>query len=284
VKVTAHAKINLTLEVLGKRSDGYHTISTVLQTVSLADDIQLEPAGGIMLASPLPGVRQEEDLTYKAAVLLRQASPQQAGERGVRIAVTKRIPVAGGLGGGSSDGAAVLRGLNDLWGLGWTRERLAELAGRLGADVPFFIYGGTAVAQGRGERITPLPPMPLQWLVLLPVLETVPNKTRTLFARVTPAHYTDGARTAELVSLLREGKGVPSEKMFNVFEHVAKEIFPSLASHWRRFEQAGASPIHMAGAGPTLFTFVGNREEGERLQQRLRSQGMDSFVVCTVWP
>ncbi len=155
--VRAPAKVNLSLEVLGRRPDGYHRIRTVMQAVSLFDELEFYPAGGarVELTCEHPHVPTDErNLVTGAAHLLRR---QMAVRRGVRVVLRKAIPVAGGLGGGSSDGAATLLALTRLWDLDLSVEALAEMAAELGSDVPFFIYGGTALCEGRGERVRPVP-------------------------------------------------------------------------------------------------------------------------------
>src|SRR3989304_2871845 len=155
VVLSAAAKVNLALEVLGKRPDGYHELATVMQAVDLSDRLGLRDADDLELVSRAPGVPTDApNVAGGAAVALREAA--RLG-RGVRITLDKRIPVAAGLGGGSTDAAAVLVGLNRLWRLRWPVARLGEVAIRLGMDVPFFLRGGAALATGRGETLDPLP-------------------------------------------------------------------------------------------------------------------------------
>ena len=158
VVLSAAAKVNLALEVLGKRPDGYHEIATVMQAVDLSDRLVLEDAAGLELVSNAPGVPTDAtNLAWRAAVALRDAAGL---ERGVRITLDKRIPVAAGLGGGSTDAAAVLVGLNRLWRLRWPVARLGEVAIRLGMDVPFFLRGGAAPPRARARSRAPRPRAP----------------------------------------------------------------------------------------------------------------------------
>jgi len=157
VRVLAPAKINLWLEVLGRRPDGYHEIRTIMQTVSLCDELIFTPRkdGQVVLEAAGEGLPQpEENLVARAARLMQR---RLGCRRGVEVRLRKRIPVGGGFGGGSSDCAATLRTLNALWGAGLSRQQLVELGAELGSDVPFFLCGGTALCEGRGERVTPLP-------------------------------------------------------------------------------------------------------------------------------
>ena len=153
--VPAPAKVNLFLHVTGRRGDGYHTLESLFALVDLADTLTLETRddGAVVRAGDVPGVTAEEDLALRAARRLQEAS---GGRHGVSIAIDKRIPMGAGLGGGSSDAATVLLALNRLWDLGLSREALIDVAAELGADVPFFVFGQTALARGIGERLGPM--------------------------------------------------------------------------------------------------------------------------------
>ena len=281
LRLPAYAKLNLTLEVLGRRSDGYHEVSTLLQTISLCDEVLLEPASDITLASELPGVPREQDLAFQAAMLLKQAS---GSPQGVRITVVKGIPITAGLGGGSSDAAAVLVGLNRLWELKWPQAKLVDLAARLGSDVPFFIFGGTAFAHSRGEGITPLPPLPAHWLVVLPASWPLPNKTATMYQSLPPSDYSDGQHTARAIEMAHLRRLVPPHLHFNAFERIALQVFPELSSFKERFLAAGAESVHLAGGGPSLYCVVDSEATGEVLRDRLRLKGIEAFVAHTISP
>jgi len=279
ITLNAYAKVNLTLEVLGKRSDGYHEVSTVLQTIGLWDRVSLEMAGDISMANPVPGVSDTENLALKAAYLMREHTGES---KGVRIELEKRIPLASGLGGGSSDAAAVLAGLNSLWGLDLSRDELVPLGARLGADVPFFLQGEAALAQGFGERVTPLPPLPQTWIMLLIPPISIPNKTATLYSLLTSKHYTDGHYSNALVEMLNRGSPLDSGSLFNVFEDVAWDAFPGLAELWASLENVGVKRVHLAGSGPSLFTLVSSREEGAAIVESLKSTGASTQLIQTV--
>ncbi|OGO52155.1 MAG: 4-(cytidine 5'-diphospho)-2-C-methyl-D-erythritol kinase, partial [Chloroflexi bacterium RBG_16_68_14] len=204
LRVRAPAKVNWTLEVLGRRPDGYHEVRTALQTIALSDWVTLTPADGLSLAlsgeaGPLASEPLEANLAYRAAERLRGELGGHA--RGVRIAIEKHVPVAAGLGGGSSDAAAVLRGLRRLWQLDIPDDELATLAAELGADVPFFLRGGAALASGRGEVLETLPDAPLRWVfIMFPLHTPAPDKTARMYAALRPEHYTDGSRTEGLAA------------------------------------------------------------------------------------
>ena len=275
----AYAKINLSLEVLRKRPDGYHDVATVLQAISLHDTLTFARADTLSLTGTPPGVAQEQDLVFQAARLLQQAT---GTAHGARIVVTKRIPVAGGLGGGSSDAACALQSLNELWGLGLPAERLHKLAAQLGSDVPFFLGAPTALAMGRGDRLTPVPsPRREQWLVLLSPPQELPRKTARLYGALTPAHWTDGSRTHRLAELLGSKAQLSDADLFNVFEAVAYALFSGLTAYRDALLNAGAPAVHLSGSGPTLFALAPDEHEARRMQRRLSREGHRSLVART---
>ena len=276
----AHAKINLSLEVTGRRSDGYHEISTVLQTVDLWDLLTFELADSITLECDNADLQSPDNLVLRAAHMLREES---GAILGARIRLEKGIPVAAGLGGGSSDAAATLKGLGKLWGLTLPEGGLAAMAARLGSDVSFFLHGGTALAQGRGERILPLPPASIEWLVILDPEIRLPQKTSTLYSLLSPDSYTRALLTNKLAGRIRGGGDVPPQFLFNTFDEVAYAAFPGLDKYRDAFHSAGATEVHLAGSGPCLFSLVPRREVGTAIQLLLQYQyGMNAHLV-TRW-
>lgn len=278
--VQAPAKINLTLEVLGKRPDGYHEICSVIQTVSLCDTLYFELRQGVSIRADMPEWQAEESLVSRAVELLQEVAGYS---KGVNIEIEKRIPLMAGLGGDSSDAAAVLRGLNQLWGLGLPLEKLLELARRLGSDVSFFLYGGTALVEGRGEIVTPLPPLPRQWLVLaLPPVPRLPGKTGRLYQSLSANHFTDGQLTRTLVEATKTGKTITPAYLFNTFENVAFSLFPGLGVAREHFIKLGADTVHLAGSGPALFTVLPDKTRAEELYSLLQWQQMSPYLAETV--
>ncbi|MBI4300397.1 MAG: 4-(cytidine 5'-diphospho)-2-C-methyl-D-erythritol kinase [Chloroflexi bacterium] len=278
LKALAPAKVNLTLEVLHRRPDGYHEVRTVLQTIDLSDEITFKEAEDITLECKDITLQGEDNLVLRAALLLKQ---ETACRKGARITLRKGIPVAAGLGGGSSDAAATLRALNSLWGLGLPLERLAELAARLGSDVPFFLEGGTALGEGRGERISPLPDMAETWLVLLKPSLEIPNKTRTMYSLLSPGTMTDGSATAAAVGALHELRRLPPGLLFNAFDEVALRRFPELAEARSLMVAASARYVHLAGAGPCIFSVTEGPVEAGEVAARLRNAGHVVYITHT---
>jgi len=278
--VRAPAKLNLTLEVLRKRPDGYHEVRSVLQAISLCDLLHFEESDGIRITSDLKGWSAGESLVSRAVALLREAT---GCSEGANIKIEKRVPLLSGLGGDSSDAAAALRGLNRLWKLNLTGERLHGLAARLGSDVAFFLHGGTALSEGRGEIVTPLPPLPESWVVLvLPDVPREPGKTAAMYRRLKPSHYTDGKITEKLVRALREGRRISPSRLFNTFENVAFAPRAKPRVYAEHLVKLGAPRVHLAGSGPALFTLLNDKKRAEDLHARCRDQGMETYLVRTL--
>ena len=267
IQIEAHAKINLTLEVVGRRGDGYHDIVSIMQTVGLHDVITLEPADRLTLTCDPPELETPDNLALRAAEVLREYASYSGG---AAVSLAKRIPVAAGLGGGSSDAAAVLVGLNRLWGLGLSRRELTPLAASLGSDVPFFLEGGTAMVSGRGERVRALPPADLRWFVVLSPEIDLTEKTRRVYSHLTEASFTTGQLTRKLEARIRGGKDVSPQFLFNVFDDVAPAVFPELGRYRDAFLQVGAREVHVAGSGPSLYAPVSRRELGTAIELLLR--------------
>ncbi|MBI4307805.1 MAG: 4-(cytidine 5'-diphospho)-2-C-methyl-D-erythritol kinase [Chloroflexi bacterium] len=276
---TAYAKVNLTLEVLGRRPDGFHEVRSVLQTIDLHDTLTVEAADSLILACNRRELEGLDNLALRAARLLQEA----AGARGgARLILQKRIPIAAGLGGGSTDAAAALCALNRLWGLAWPVDRLAPLAERLGSDVPFFLYGGTALAEGRGERITPLPSFPARWVVLAAPEAAEQRKTAALYARLKSEDRTQGAATAALARWLRAGAPGAMPPLGNAFRRRAFEAFPGLTGIWRAFLDAEAYRVYVSGTGPALFVLEADEDRARRIHGHLRAAGVAAELARTV--
>lgn len=278
----AYAKVNLGLEVLNKRLDGYHEILTILQTIDLYDTVIIEPASEIAFTSNSTGLNSSDNLVVQAANLLRSAA---GVTNGASIRLNKKIPISSGLGGGSSDAAATLKGLTQLWGLKLSIEDLLQIAAQIGSDVPFFLHGGTAIASGRGELIRLLPAAELKWMVLLNPPLNVINKTASMYSMLDKSHFSKGNLIRDLEDKIRQNKSIDSQSIDNVFEQVCLQMFPELKIYWRYFQDAGATNIHLAGSGLSLFTFVEFREEGNLIKSVLKGDfGLESSIVSFIQP
>jgi 4-diphosphocytidyl-2-C-methyl-D-erythritol kinase len=288
VSTTAPAKVNWTLEVLRRRPDGYHEIRTVFQTVGLCDLVRVWPSNGLELMlttrtgqgiDSLADVRPAENLAYRAASLLWE----RAGGRalGAHIELEKVIPAAAGLGGGSSDAAATLRALDRLWGLGMPRAELARLGSQLGADVPFFLFGGTALGCGRGDEVTPLPDVPSQRVLLVVPRSRPIGKTAAMYASLRPEHFSDGGASERLVASLERGLAPSEDDIHNIFEAIVAEVLPEAASAAEHCRRLGLRP-HLAGSGPAQFVLLQPDAESAPLREALSAAGFDVFEVTTM--
>ncbi len=278
--IQAPAKLNLTLEVLAKRQDGFHEIRSVIQTINLCDSLRFQLNQDIEYKCDALNWIPEESLVSKATSLLQSVT---GCTKGTVIEVIKHIPLVSGLGGDSSDAAATLRGLNKLWGLGLSRGELLRLASQLGSDVAFFLYGGTALIKGKGEIVIPSPPLPQMWVVLvIPHTPRLPRKTEQLYASLKASHYTQGQITKRLVERLRESGEFTPSLLFNTFENVAFATFPELSVYQEHMIKAGATDVHLAGSGPALFTLAKERSQAEELHLRLQQQGLEPCLTETL--
>lgn len=276
----ACAKINLTLEVTGKRDDGYHEIVSVMQAIDLCDVLTFEPRESLYLSCNVPELASPNNLVFKAARLMESAAGR---DHGVAISLTKGIPLAGGLGGGSSDAAAVLQSLNELWKLGLSREKLGEMAARLGSDVPFFCCGSTtALARGRGDRVAALPALRRTWIVLAVPAIQMADKTRRMYARLDASRFTDGRYAERMAGLIQRGESVVSELCYNAFDDAAYSFFPGLDRYRRDFLAAGAGEVHVAGAGPVLFAIAEDEAGGLGIVEKLKRERIECYLVRTL--
>ena len=281
VEVKAWAKINLTLEVLSRRADGYHEVRTVLQTISLCDVLRLEQAPTLELECSEPELAGKDNLVWQAAEALRLATGRDLA---VSIYLQKEIPSAMGLGGGSSDAAATLKALNSFLNLGLSSSALRDTAASLGSDVPFFLTGGTSLGTGRGEIIALLPDMAGQEMVLLCPQDTQvtgPAKTARLYSMLTEDLFTNGSKTDGIVGALETG-GPTEEHLYNVFEGVAPRAFPGYNKAKEDFVEAGAPGVHLSGSGPALYSFVSSKEQQQQILSSLKSMGLRAYGISTL--
>ena len=282
ITVAAPAKINLTLEILGRRRDGYHDLASVMVAVDLADEVVVEESDEITLECDSPEISGSDNLALRAAKRLREETGRAEG---VRIRLSKKIPVAAGLGGGSSDAAAVLIGLTGLWRTGMTPSDLTPIAAELGSDVPFFLYGGTAMVHGRGEIVRPLPRADLQAMLVLSPDIRVDRKTMTMFSLLEGSAPDRGALTRKLEARIRGGGDVPAQLLYNRFDAEADRAYPGIERYRSVLASLGATEIHLCGAGPSMFTLVSRREVGSALQLLLeRGHGWRANLVEPIPP
>ncbi len=275
--VHAPAKINLVLEVLSKDND-YHRISSIVQSIDLCDVLNFQLDEELCFECDEPSLKRD-NLVTRAATLLKESAKCSLG---ARIELRKNIPWGVGLGGGSSDAAATLLALNELWGLRLSLSELVDVASQLGSDVPFFIHKGTALVEGKGEKVSPLPPLPsTSFVLVVPPLPKVLGKTKQMYGRLGVVDFTRGEFVEAAVLSLRKGERPDSDAMFNVFERVAFDFFPELTRYRRTLKEAGAPRVYVAGSGPCLFTVFPSEEEagaGE-LFSRLSEERLECYLA-----
>ncbi len=295
--IRAHAKINLTLDVLGRRADGYHELATVMQEIDLYDTLCLTASTErhAQLVCSIPELSGPANLAARAAEMVRQ---QLGLEQGVNIELLKRIPMAAGLGGGSSDAAAVLLALQRWWHLPTGNQEsegeqgsagnhkglsLQEMATALGSDVPFFLTGGLALCKGRGERVQPLAahlPASMRWLLLLK--PAIGISTAAVFRNLSASDYTDDSHSQAVVAALIEGRSPRPQDLHNGLERGVLEHYPEVAQAREAMLLAGAPLVRLSGSGPTLFAPFATLSEAVTVQQRLQAQGYEVYLSRAV--
>lgn len=280
--VEAYAKINLTLEVFGKRSDGYHALRSVVMPISLADTLEIEVTDDGTIASD---TGYADDLCVRAAKVLRGAL-DVGPEVGARVRVTKRIPAGGGLGGGSADAAATLIAANELWGLGKSREELAEIGAQVGSDVPALVLGGPVLMEGRGEKVSRLgvghvtgdrSPGGLDLVLVNP---GVFSSTPEVYRHCHPRLPSEGTIVYNMCQALERGdlKGIAAGLM-NDLQEPAVKLHPEIRDALEALKAAGAEGVLMSGSGSTVFGLVSSESRGREMAAALAGKGLWACAV-----
>lgn len=279
--VKARAKINLSLDVTGKRPDGYHDVCMIMQTIDLHDTIEIaKEESGIALSTDNSGLTNGEgNIAFRAAALFIRNTGIRGG---VSIAIKKRIPIAAGLAGGSTDAASVLRGMNMLFETGLSDEELRKIGLQLGADVPFCISGGTALAEGLGEILTPLGSLAGIDIVL--VSPRVAVSTAWVYSRLDMVNIMDKP-DMEVLAMAAKNKDILllARNMKNVLEQVTIPSFPIVAEVKKLLVRAGATGSMMSGSGPSVFGIFASRKSAEAAYEMLsKDERWDCFITQTI--
>ncbi|MDI6786674.1 MAG: 4-(cytidine 5'-diphospho)-2-C-methyl-D-erythritol kinase [bacterium] len=277
MKVYAPAKVNLYLRVLAKRSDGYHDIETIMQTISLYDTLVFSKSKDsqikLICNNPLLPV-DEGNLIYKAVQILKKYTNYK---KGIDIYLKKRIPIAAGLGGGSSDAAATLMTLNELWKVNLKKEELKKLGAKLGADVPFFIEKGTVLATGIGDKLTPLEPIPKTWMVLLyPKIEI---STKWVYNKV-KFKLTKNDFDINIIS--KNYKYRLASILFNSLEEIILKHYPLIDDIKKEFMDVGALGALMSGSGSCVFGIASNKEKAKIIYNYFKSSDYPVWLARTI--
>lgn len=280
MRLRALAKINLGLDILGKREDGYHEVKMIMQTIQMYDVLELhkkkEP--GISLTVNVPFIPTDErNLVYRAVAMLMEEFHVQEG---LSIRLDKFIPVAAGMAGGSSDAAAAFVGVNRLFHLGLSQEELMERAVKVGADVPYCIMRGTALAEGIGEKLTALPPVPPCYVLVGKPAVSV--STKMAYENLNLETIKKRPDIDGMISDIENGNLMEmTEKMANVFEPGIIREYPVIQQIKDFMEENGALRAMMSGSGPTVFGIFDDKEKMERAAEGLRAGGLAKTVFST---
>lgn len=280
MKLRAYAKINLGLDVLRRREDGYHDVKMIMQTIQMYDMLEMEKSEqpGIHLTTNLSYIPvNENNLVYKAVKLLMD---QYRIEEGITISLNKFIPVAAGMAGGSSDAAAALVGVNRMFQLGLTRQQLMELGVKIGADVPYCVMRGTALAEGIGEKLTALPPMP-QCYVLIGK-PGISVSTKFVYTNLNLGPDTHHPDIDGMIQALQNGDlyGI-TDRMENVLESVTIPAYPVIETIKDHMKAHGAVNAMMSGSGPTVFGIFDDKEKAEYACEKLRESMLTKQTFLT---
>ena len=282
IKETARAKINLTLDILGVRSDGYHEVSMIMQTIELADELELKKSsGGIKFKMNAMGIEGGENLPVDEKNLAwRAASEFQkfcGKDLGVEMSLIKKIPAAAGLAGGSTDAAAVIRGMNRLYEVNLTEKELCKIGERIGSDVPFCIIGGTCLAEGRGEILTRLAPIKNFSVVLAKPRGEISTAWAYKTYDENPAKIHPPNK--EIIGQFASGNYDAAFKNFyNVLEDVALKKIPVIADLKSEMLAAGAKVALMSGSGPTVFALA-DESTAEKISASVENSGAQIFIT-----
>ena len=280
MKLRAYAKINLGLDVLRRREDGYHDVKMIMQTIQMYDMLEMEKSEqpGIHLTTNLSYIPvNENNLVYKAVKLLMD---QYRIEEGITISLNKFIPVAAGMAGGSSDAAAALVGVNRMFQLGLTRQQLMELGVKIGADVPYCVMRGTALAEGIGEKLTALPPMP-QCYVLIGK-PGISVSTKFVYTNLNLGPDTHHPDIDGMIQALQDGDlyGI-TDRMENVLESVTIPAYPVIETIKDHMKAHGAVNAMMSGSGPTVFGIFDDKEKAEYACEKLKESMLTKQTFLT---
>ena len=282
VSVKAPAKINLTLDVLGKRDDGYHEVEMVMTTIDLADRIDIYPRGDDKITIDCSACfvpLGEKNHVYQITKLLKE---KLGIRKGVHFYIHKRIPVAAGLAGGSSDAAAAIRGLNRLWDLGLSVQEMAQIGSEIGSDVAFCVYGGTALATGRGEVITPLPSPPPAWVILAkPPMGVSTSEIYGMVRMGVISQYPPKSRQM-VEAIMQRNYDQVYQSMGNHLETVTLSLYPEVRRLKEQMSRFGADAALMSGSGPTVFSLVDKESRVGRIYNGLRGFCKDVYAVRVI--
>ena len=282
IEIDSYSKINLTLNILGKRQDGYHNVETIMQSINLADRIFIkEEKEGIKIKCSHPLVPIDtQSLTYRSAEKILN---RYRIKKGVKIEIDKKIPLASGMAGGSANSASILVGINKLFALNLSNKDLREIGEELGMDVPFCIQNGTAIAYHRGEKVTPLPPInPPMWIIIINPGFEIPTKWAYNNIDLDQIKREKNNTKVMLKALKEVGLEEIAKNLFNSFEELIIKKYPEIGKIKDRLIEESALGALMSGSGPTVFGIAQNKEQALKIYKKLKSEYKSIWVVHTI--
>ncbi len=281
IQVEAPAKLNLGLEVLVRRDDGFQEIATIFVAIDLYDRLTLTPSDDLELTCDDSALAGSDNLAFRALEVLREETGHRGG---ARVELAKRIPTAAGLGGASSDAAAALLGGRDLWQSDVSDARLHQIASHLGSDVPFFLSSGCAVGRKRGDVLDPLPLPQGVWFVVIVPDVTIPRKTASLYAHLSAGDFSDGSHVTAQAARLTRGLPLDEGLLGNAFARPLYSLAPELAALPEVMLDAGAPTVAISGAGPAHYAVVNDSTQAEQISMRARERVGDRVRVVIASP
>jgi len=280
IRGKAYAKINLFLDIIERRTDGYHEIKTVFQTVSLADELHFkESFSEISLSCNCKDLPcNESNLIYKAIELVKQ---EYSINKGIEVYLSKNIPLFAGLGGGSSNAATTIKSLNKLWKLNMSQEDMLEIAKRIGSDVPFFIRGGTVLAEGRGEKLVSLLPTPDLWVIILK--PDVSISTAMAYSQWKRDFCQKKPDFHDFLKNLKKGDLLNKGLLYNSFEYILEDKYPVIKEIKKILEREGIKDSLLSGSGSSVFGLTKSRDLAEKVKDIFKNKkGFGCFITKTI--
>ena len=285
-KLNSYAKINLTLEILGRRKDGFHEISSIFQTINLYDTIHFQHSTDFTVSTNLESLNNRDNLVYQAGILLKDYMNVKFG---ANILVDKNIPISSGLGGGSSNAAVTLLGLSKLWNLNIKFDQLVDLASQIGSDVSFFLFGGTAQVSGKGEVVSKLPSINEMKIILIfpdqyPKFSNLNHsKTALAYSFLSEKNYTDGKYTNDLATIIKRNSQPDYSDFFNAFSDVYSDVFRDINNPFISLNNIGIFKFCVSGSGPTLFIPTCEEDDINSLVKKINEiYGFKAIVTSLV--
>ena len=273
----SYAKINLSLELLSKRTDGFHNISSVMQTVSLNDSISVTLSDQIIIETNVDSIPLENNIVYVTAQKIQEKFNIK---QGAYIKLVKNIPISSGLGGGSSNAATTINLLKELWNIKCPDKVLLELASDIGSDVSFFLNGGTAFVSGKGQIVERLPDVSKFHLVLITFKNLIQNKTATMYSSVLSENFTSGTITSTVKNKIIASNPLNNRDLFNVFDSIVPNYIPQVKNAMEVLSDLNFGDFHVSGSGPTLFWIIDDFKNVKYIQDALNDiDYLDSFII-----